>query len=204
MGYGPAVAGSVIAAMSISWAFAAFAAGRLMVRTSYRTAALAGAAFLVAGAAALVGLEPARGPLWAGVGALLVGIGMGYCNTAFVVSIQASVAWRERGVATSSVLFMRTVGQSVGAALFGALFNFGLYGRIAEGGDAVDRLIKPALRQALEPAEIARLTDAIAGALHVVYLIVTALALVALVLPLWMPVGYGPRQQGAPEPEGSR
>jgi len=207
MGYGPAAAGSVIAAMSISWAFASVAAGRLMVRTSYRRAAQVGAVMLVAGSAVLIALEPARGPLWAGTGAFLIGIGMGYCNTAFVVSVQASVAWRERGVATSSVLFMRTVGQSLGAALFGALFNFGLYGRIGEVGDAVDRLMEPTLRRSLDAVEIARLVEAIGDSLHGVYLIVGVLSVIALVLPLWMPSGFGPRQQVAPptpEAESSR
>ncbi len=202
MGYGPAAAGSVLATMSISWACASFAAGRLMVRTSYRTSATTGGAMLVAGSIVLIFLEPARGPLWAGAGALLIGIGMGYCNTAYVVSVQASVAWRERGVATSSVLFMRTVGQSLGAALFGSLFNFGLYGRLPVG-DAVDRLMDPVRRHALEPAEIARLVGAIADALQGVYVVVALLALAALALPFWMPAGFGPRQQSPAAPGGS-
>ncbi|MGC1886218.1 MAG: MFS transporter [Stellaceae bacterium] len=33
---------------------------------------------------------------------------------------QASVGWNERGMATSSIMFMRIVGNSVGAAVFGA------------------------------------------------------------------------------------
>jgi EmrB/QacA subfamily drug resistance transporter len=205
MGYGPAAAGSVIAAMSISWAVASVAAGRLMVRTSYRRAAVVGGVMLVAGSAMLIALEPARGPWWAGAGAFVIGVGMGYCNTAWVVSIQASVAWRERGVATSSVLFMRTVGQSLGTALFGALFNLGIATRVGEVGDAIDRLMEPTLRRSLDAAEIARLVAAIAGALDGVYLVVGVLSVVALVLPLWMPSGFGPRHQVAEprEAEGS-
>ena len=203
MGRSPLVAGSVIAAMSISWAFASFAAGRLMVRTSYRMAAFAGCTMLVLGNGVLIMLEPSRGPWWAGAGALLIGVGMGYCNTAFLVSVQASVEWRERGVATSAVLFMRTVGQSLGASLFGALFNVGLYGRFPDIGDAVDRLMEPTLRATLDAAEIARSTDAIAGALHLVYLVCGLLALIALAMPLWMPSGFGPRQQAAARARGA-
>ena len=130
-----------------------------------------------------------------------MGLGMGFCNTAFLVSAQANVAWRERGAATSSVLFMRTVGQSLGAGLFGALLNYSLYRPGADVGDLVDRLMEPARRSTLDPAEIARLTDAIAGALHGVYLIVGLLALIALVLPLWIPASLSPRQPAPPEPE---
>ena len=46
-------------------------------------------------------------------GRRLVGFGMGFCNTTFLLGMQASVGWNERGVATSSVLFMRTIGQSL-------------------------------------------------------------------------------------------
>src|SRR5215469_17080352 len=42
MGHSPAVAGIVISAQSVSWMFAAFAAGRLMLRTSYRLTATIG------------------------------------------------------------------------------------------------------------------------------------------------------------------
>ena len=201
MGRSAGVAGAAMGAMSISWTFSSFAAGRLMVRTSYRAAALVGALLLIAGSLFLIALEPARGPLWAAAGAFLMGLGMGFCNTAFLVSAQANVAWRERGAATSSVLFMRTVGQSLGAGLFGALLNYSLYRPGADVGDLVDRLMEPARRSTLDPAEIARLTDAIAGALHGVYLIVGLLALIALVLPLWIPASLSPRQPAPPEPE---
>jgi len=68
---------------------------------------------------------------------------MGFCNTAFIVSIQASVDWNQRGVATSSFMFMRIVGQSVGAAVFGAVLNFDLYRRAPEAGDLVNRVAEP-------------------------------------------------------------
>ena len=109
--------------------------------------------------------------LWAGVGAFLIGIGMGFCNTAFIVSTQASVGWNERGMATSSTMFMRIVGNSVGAAVFGAILNFGIHRRIPDAGDAVNRLLEPAARQSLGAAEIARLSEAVAGSLHDVYVV---------------------------------
>ena len=61
-----------------------------------------------------------------GTGAFLVGVGMGFCNTTYLVSVQGAARWRERGAATSSNMFMRIVGQATGAALFGALVNAGV------------------------------------------------------------------------------
>ena len=114
MGRGAIDGGLVLGAMSVSWALASFAAGRIMVRTSYRLVAILGGLSLSVGCAMLAVLRPADGPLWAAAGSLVIGIGMGFCSTVFIVSIQASVPWRQRGAATSSSMFMRFVGQSVG------------------------------------------------------------------------------------------
>ncbi len=194
MGGDATASGIVLAVSSVAWAFASMAAGRLMIRTSYRLAATIGGLTLIAGSLMLIALTPASGLSWAGTGALLLGAGMGFCNTAFIVSIQASVGWAERGMATSAAMFMRIIGQSVGAAVFGAILNFGVYSRVPEAGDAVNRLLSPAARQGLGAAEIARLTEAIGVSLHVVYLIAGLVAVISLVLALALPARLSPTQ----------
>src|SRR5204862_3206669 len=130
MGCSPTVTGIVIGAHSVSWMFAAFAAGRLMIRTSYRLTAAIGGISLVAGCAILLMMEPAGGALLPTAGSFLIGIGMGFCNTTFLVSIQGEVDFHERGAATGSQMFMRMIGMSLGAALFGAIVNFGVHRRL--------------------------------------------------------------------------
>jgi len=117
---------------------------------------------------------------------------MGFCNTAFVVAIQASVGWTERGVATSSYMFMRIVGQSVGAAVFGAVLNFGLDSRAPEAADSVNRLLDPGLRHSLSTAELAHLSNAIASSLQLVYIIAGLAAVVTLALACALPAGLSP------------
>src|SRR6266403_1223703 len=192
MGRSPAAAGLALAASSVSWPFASIASGRLMIRTSYRLAAGIGGVCLVAGSLVLLMLEPTDSLMWAGTGALLNGIGMGFCNTAFIVSTQAAVGWNERGMATSSMMFMRMVGSSVGAAVFGAIVNFGIHRQLPEAGDAVHRLMLPAARQMLGPRELARLTEAIASSVHVVYVIAALIAVASLVLALALPAKLSP------------
>jgi EmrB/QacA subfamily drug resistance transporter len=192
MGRDATAAGIVLAASSVSWAFASMAAGRLMIRTSYRLTASIGGVFLVAGSVVLILLTPASELFWAGAGAFLLGVGMGFCNTAFIVSIQASVGWNERGMATSSTMFMRIVGQSVGAAVFGAILNFGVYSQLPEAGEAVNRLMTPAGRQSLSETVIAQLTEAVGGSLHIVYLIAGLVAIVSLILALALPARLSP------------
>jgi hypothetical protein len=102
-------------------------------------------------------------------------------------------------MATSSTMFMRIVGQSVGAAVFGAILNFGVYRLPPDAGDAVNRLMSPAARQSLGASEIARLTEAVGSSLHVVYVIAGLVALISLILALALPARLSPirPRQGA-------
>jgi EmrB/QacA subfamily drug resistance transporter len=192
MGRSPAAAGLALGAASVSWTFASVAGGRLMIRTSYRLAATIGGISLIAGSLVLMTLGPASALAWAGFGSLLIGVGMGFCNTSFLVSTQARADWNERGMATSSIMFMRIVGNSVGAAVFGAILNFGINRRIPGAGDAVNRLLEPAAREGLGAAEIARLSEAVAGSLHVVYIVAGLVAVVSLFLALALPARLSP------------
>ena len=197
MGRSPTAAGMALGAASVSWTFASLAAGRLMIRTSYRQAAVIGGVCLIAGAWVLATLGPASSLLWAVIGSLLIGTGMGFCNTSFLVSTQASVGYGGRGAATSSIMFMRIVGNSVGAAVFGAILNFGVSRRIPHAGDAVNRLLQPAARESLGATEIARLSDAIGAGLHNVYIVAGLVAVVSLALALALPARLSPTRPAA-------
>ena len=192
MGRGPVAAGIALGAASVSWTFASLAAGRLMIRTSYRQAATIGGVSLIVGAAVLATLGPASTLLWAAGGSLLIGTGMGFCNTSFLVSTQASVDYSGRAAATSSIMFMRIVGNSVGAAVFGAILNLGVAGHVPAGAAAVNRLLQPQARQGLGADEIARLSAAIAAGLHNVYIVAGLVAIVSLALALALPARLSP------------
>ncbi len=170
-----------------------------MIRTSYRQAAtIGGVSSDPRRRGAGQPSVPASGLLWWPVtGSLLIGTGMGFCNTSFLVSTQASVGYGERGAATSSIMFMRIVGNSVGAAVFGAILNFGGRRRIPDAGDAVNRLLQPAARDSLGAAEIARFSDAIGAGLHNVYIVAGIVAVVCLALALALPARLSPTRPAA-------
>jgi len=193
MGRGASATGAAVAAMSIAWAVASVLAGRLMIRTSYRTSAMIGGALLALGSAVLVALTPHSELAWPVMGALLVGLGMGSCNTTYLVSVQAAAALRERGAATASNMFMRIVGQSTGAALFGALVNAGLAVYAPQAPRIADQLMEPGLRQALGADRLATLTAAMAASLHNVYLAGTIGGLIVMFLGWRLPARLSPR-----------
>ena len=192
----PTDAGLVLGVMSVTWALASIFGGRLMVRTSYRLIATLGALCLVAGSLVLVGLTPSRGPLWASMGSLVIGLGMGFCNTAFIVSIQAAVPWGKRGAATSSCLFMRFIGQALGAACFGAVLNFTIQRKSPGSWGAVDQLLQPGQRASLPAQERMRLAELVGAGLHNGYLLAVVLSVAVLVLVLRLPARLSPSRPG--------
>ena len=200
MGRSPGMAGLVLGCLSVSWMFASFAGGRLMIRTSYRVAASLGGLALLVGALMLTRLQPQSPVVWPAAGSLVMGVGMGFCNTAFMVSIQASVGWSERGVATGANMFMRMIGQSFGAALGGAILNFGVIRHAPGMADAVNRLLERASRQGLAAGEIANLTNAVGTSLHEVYWVTTLIAALTLVLALGFPARLSLVQPAARAP----
>ncbi|HXP31856.1 MAG TPA: MDR family MFS transporter [Stellaceae bacterium] len=192
MGRSALAAGLALMGMSASWSCGSALAGPTMLRTSYRFTATLGGAVLIAGSLILIALDPERGALWAGAGAVVSGLGMGLVSNSFLVSIQSSVEWHRRGVATSTAVFMRMTGQGVGTAVFGGILNAGLAGDLAGGGRFVDRILDPTLRQSLPAAQIATVMRDFAQALHNVYLIGGFVALVILAAALLLPAGLSP------------
>jgi hypothetical protein len=195
MGRSALAGGLVLGMMSVTWAIASFFGGRLMVRTTYRLTAILGTLHLIVGSAVLITLTPERGVIWASIGSLLIGVGMGLCNTTFIVSIQAAVPWHQRGAATSSCMFLRFVGQSLGAAAFGAVLNLTILRESPEAVHMVDRLLDPAQRDGLATDELGRLVDVIALALHNTYLLAGVLSVVALGFALMLPARLSPTRQ---------
>jgi EmrB/QacA subfamily drug resistance transporter len=195
MGESALMAGLVLGAMSVTWALTSIFGGRLMVRTTYRLAAVLGALSLIAGCAMLVGLTPARGVPWATASSLVIGVGMGFCNTAFIVSIQAAVPWNRRGAATSWCLFLRFIGQATGAAAFGAVLNATIASRAPGAVHLLDRLLDPVQRAALPAADQASLIALVAAGLHNAYWLGLALSVATLAMVVFLPKRLSPSQQ---------
>src|SRR6185437_2139287 len=190
MGETPLIAGYVVSVTSVTWMVGSAAGSKIMLRSSYRTATVVGSAIVIAGAVFLITLSPGDGPLWAGAGTALTGLGMGLFQNTFFLAAKAAVGREQRGTATAPTLFARILGQSVGSALFGGIVNLGLSDRIS--GNAVDRIMDPNLRDNFPASEIEPLMAAIAAALHNVYLVTGALALIGLAVTRALPRGLSP------------
>ncbi|HUK59107.1 MAG TPA: MDR family MFS transporter [Stellaceae bacterium] len=196
MGRGALLAGLVLMTPSVTWPIGSISGGWMMLKTSYRATTLVGTLPLLLGCALMIALSPASGALIATCGVGFIGIGMGLTNNTYTVAIQGSVDWSQRGVATSTMSFMRQVGQSVGAAVFGGTVNAELADAGA-GADMVDRIMDPAQRAAISATALKPATQAVAAGLHSVYLITALLALSVLATALLLPKGLSPHRHEA-------
>ena len=190
MGRSPLIAGYVLAISSVTWIAGSASGGRIMLRTSYRTATAVGGVFLVSGIAMLIALDPQRGPLWAGVGTGLVGIGMGLTQNTYTVGAQSVVDWSQRGTATSLIAFGRMLGQTVGTAIYGGVVNLSLAGLL--GGDAVDQIMDPALREKLGAARVESAMLAVSDAIRNVYWVAGFFVALVVIAGLALPKGLSP------------
>jgi EmrB/QacA subfamily drug resistance transporter len=195
MGRSPIVSGFTLISQSLGWTIIGAFSGRLLVRVTYRSMAILGGALLVVGAAMLVMLDPERGPVWAFVSGGLIGFGIGFSNTTFLIAAQNAVPWHQRGAATSGNLFMRQFGSTLGAAILGGVSNWSLARSVPEGREAIDQLMDPGLRAAMAPDQLAHLSEAIAQSLTTVYMVVVVFALIALALAFLVPAGQRTPQQ---------
>ncbi|MGE7602226.1 MDR family MFS transporter [Peribacillus sp. NPDC097675] len=184
----PTVAGFTLTAMSIGWPIASVISGRLLLKIGFKATSLLGGISLIIGSLILVLMKPEAGPLLAAMGSFFVGVGMGLTSTSFIVVIQKTVSWERRGIATASNMFMRNLGNTVGAALLGGVMNTRLQAYInehapADSGvtiDTANRLLNSEERALLPKGVVEVLQEGLTMSLHTIYLIVLLFAVISL------------------------
>ena len=115
---------------------------------------------------------------------LMLGSGLGMVMQILVMAVQNAVPYERLGVATSGTTLFRSIGGSVGAALFGAIFAYSL--------DSSLRLTLPEAGGMIDPATIAKLGEPLrtayftefVAALHPVFHTAAALAAVSFLITL--------------------
>lgn len=123
LGFGVIVSGLILAAMSIGWPTASALSGKLYLGIGFRNTELIGTGLIVLACIGFL-LIPWPQPIYLLViDQVFFGAGLGLLSTPTIVGIQSVVTWEQRGVATGANQFARYLGQSLGAAIFGAVFN---------------------------------------------------------------------------------
>ncbi|MFF1828589.1 MFS transporter [Paenarthrobacter sp. NPDC058040] len=119
----PLLAGLALAALTLGWPISASQAGRFYLRIGFRKTALIGISITVVGTGILALTASSPNVLLVAASCFVVGLGLGLVATPTLIAAQSSVEWNERGVVTGTNLFARSIGSSIGVAVFGAVAN---------------------------------------------------------------------------------
>jgi len=170
---------------------------RIAKRGTYRIYPIVGTSILTAGLFGLAtwGIGITTSYWTTAVFMAMIGAGLGLTMQVLVLSVQNSVDYRDLGVATSTVTFFRSIGGSIGVAVFGEIFANRLAAHLASGGPALAKLgakvheLTPEKLKALkhaDPGMFNQFLHAFQPALHVVFLASVPFAAVCILIVLML------------------
>jgi MFS family permease len=165
--------GLVLVPLMLGLLSASVFSGRVITRVGrYRMFPIVGMAVAAAGMFLLSTMTAHTSQIQSSAYMVVLGIGIGLVMQVLILATQNSVAVGDLGVATSSVSFFRSVGGSVGVALFGALFNSRLVAYLMDAGPAATldpSAVRPETLPTLPVATRTAFVDAFAHALTDVF-----------------------------------
>lgn len=171
LGHGAVASGLALAAIALGWPLSASNSGRLYLTVGFRTTMLIGGAVATAGASLLLLVGPGSSILVLAAPCFVMGMGFGLVASPAIIAAQSAVSWQQRGVATGSTMFSRSIGSAVGVAAFGAIVNGVVASHVGRGVPDLEHLT-PAV---LEPA------------IHAVFVTSAIVAVALLVVGFLMP-----------------
>jgi MFS family permease len=189
LGQSALVTGTALTALIIGWPMSTFLARRFYKAVGIRNTLQGGGLILPAGALVLLFLNPVAHPAVAALGAFLMGFGMGLLSLTSIAVVQDSVEWSLRGTATASVMFARTLGNTLGATVLGSIINLGID---RFGAGSLSAMIHRSLS---EPSGLAGLASApelrsvFDRSLHWAFAGIVVAATCAFIAALLMPAG---------------
>ncbi|HUJ37863.1 MAG TPA: MDR family MFS transporter [Hyphomicrobium sp.] len=202
-GLDPTSAGLHLTPMMLGVFVSSIVSGQIITRIGrYRLFPIIGTALMTIALFLLARLDVATPPLIASWFMLLLGLGLGMVMQILVMAVQNAVSYEQLGVATSGTTLFRSIGGTVGAALFGGIFAYALEANIAQAMPNASVTLK-------DPAAIAALAEPLRStylalfvdALHPVFKTAALLSFLSFLLSLGLeevPL----RTSVAPEPIG--
>lgn len=208
-------AGITLGPLLLAWPIAATISGKIVIRYGYRITAVLGM-FTTACGVVMTALFSTQTSLpFIIVAMVLVGTGLGFASSVFILSVQNAVPWSLRGVATATTQFFRTMGGTVGVAVMGTILNAQMaqrfapiYAQFSETARHLSKniapanvLLTPGLRASLPLAFLTQLQNALSQSLFWVYSVMLVLALVGLGVMFFLPGGRADKYAYRPTEE---
>ena len=199
LGASPTAAGAAITPMVIGWPSASAIGGRVLPRVGFQRLIRGGLVVSAVAATALaLFLRPGASVHVAQAATALFGVGLGFANTSLLIAVQTSVGWRQRGSATASTMFARTIGGTIAVGALGGILAAALLSDASVPTGAADQLLGPAHGAGLDPSVLRALTASLQSGLGVVFWVIAGIAVAAAATSVAFP--HLPIVSQAPQP----
>jgi EmrB/QacA subfamily drug resistance transporter len=156
----------------------------------YKPFPIVGTALIATGFVLLAGMGAGVSVLSSSLRLLVLGLGLGLVMQVLVLAVQNAADYSDLGVATSGATLFRSIGGSLGTAVFGAVFSNRLAnelaGKLPSAAAQQGRLSSAQLAK-LTPAARAAYTHAFVNALHPVFLVAAGVTVFGFALALALP-----------------
>ncbi|MFA9560596.1 MDR family MFS transporter [Evansella sp. AB-rgal1] len=163
--------GLTLIPMSIGWPLGSFLSGRFILGLGTKVISLTGVILIAMGTFTLTFITSSTPNVLLIIIMFFIGLGFGLAMTIFTVIVQSSVDWSNRGTASSSNAFLRTLGQTLGIAVLGMVLNQHIGGHTNNGTNVAPEIL--------------------AGGLHSIFVILAILGLILVVIV----IGFLPKEQ---------
>ena len=189
----PTVSGLRMAPQMLGVSLATFGIGRLIARTGrYRVFPIIGTAVSTVGLLSVAQIDGDISYWWLVVPMVFMGFGAASVFTTTSIAGQNAVEFRDLGVATSTMMFFRSLGGAFGYAAFGTILNATIRSDVPArtgltGDEAMGSIRQPAVIKKLEPAVRSAITDSVATGVSRIYWVCGAVMAIGFLIALALP-----------------
>jgi EmrB/QacA subfamily drug resistance transporter len=122
LGVSPTQSGNLLTPLMMGAVFGSIASGQLVSRSGkYKGVAIAGSILVAAGMILFARMDGDTARAYVVIGMIVAGLGMGLLQPVYTLAVQNVAPRHQMGAATSSTVFFRSIGSTVGVAIFGTL-----------------------------------------------------------------------------------
>ena len=151
LGVSATQSGNLLTPLMMGAVVGSFVSGQAVSRTGkYKAVAVAGSVLIAAGMILFARMDGATARTYVAFGMIVAGLGMGLVQPVYTIAVQNVAPRHQMGAATSSTIFFRSIGSTVGVAAFGSMMLTRYHARVcargagARAGRAADLLLEPA------------------------------------------------------------
>ena len=192
LGYDPKISGMSLVPMSVAWLLSSMFLGKCILKYGGKIIVMISNIILLLSTILFPTLGVNSSIFLVLVYVFIMGLGFGGAFTTLTIIIQESVEYNQRGTATAANSLLRTIGQTIGVSVFGSIFNLYIvkyFTQIGINGVDPSNIYKVSAASVAVSTE--QIKNSLNSSLHVLFLILIGISILAVVLSIAMPKFVG-------------